>query len=98
MRKEGATMLVLTRRNKESVVVGGADGVQRMLKVTVLEIRGEKVKLGFDVDPDIPVHRLEVWERIHNGGQLNPLNHDAAASVTHGGDAGTNSIEMIMPS
>jgi sRNA-binding carbon storage regulator CsrA len=35
-----------------------------LLKVKLLEISGEKVKLGFDVDFEIPVHRLEVWERI----------------------------------
>jgi carbon storage regulator len=57
-------MLVLTRKIQESVVVGGSDGFQRILKVKVLGIRGEKVKLGFDVDPDVPVHRHEVWERI----------------------------------
>ena len=57
-------MLVLSRRNQESVVVGGASGFERLLKVKVLEIKGEKVKLGFEVDPGIPVRRLEVWERI----------------------------------
>jgi carbon storage regulator CsrA len=63
-------MLVLTRRIEESVVVGGADRFQHILKVKVLEIRGEKVKLGFEVDPDVPVHRLEVWERISGRGNL----------------------------
>ena len=57
-------MLVLSRKNQESVVVGRAGGFERLLKVKVLEISGERVKLGFDVDPEIPVHRLEVWERI----------------------------------
>jgi len=57
-------MLVLSRKNRESVVIGGADGFERLLKVTVLEINGGKVKLGFDVDSDVPVHRAEVWERI----------------------------------
>jgi carbon storage regulator CsrA len=57
-------MLILSRRNQESVVVGGSDRFQRMLTIKVLEIKGEKVKLGFDVDPDVPVHRLEVYERI----------------------------------
>jgi carbon storage regulator CsrA len=63
-------MLVLTRKIQESVVVGGADRFQHILKVKVLEIRGEKVKLGFDVDPGVPVHRLEVWERISGRGDL----------------------------
>jgi carbon storage regulator CsrA len=58
-------MLVLSRRSRESVVVGGPSRFDQLLKVTVLEIHGETVKLGFEVDSDVPVHRLEVWERIH---------------------------------
>ena len=57
-------MLVLSRKNQESVVIGGADGFHRLLRVKVLEIRGTNVKLGFEVDPDVPVHRSEVWERV----------------------------------
>jgi carbon storage regulator CsrA len=61
-------MLVLTRRSQESVVVEGVGGVDRQLKVTVLAITGGKVKLGFEVAAEVPVHRLEVWERIRAGG------------------------------
>lgn len=57
-------MLVLTRKRQETVVVGGADGFEYLLKVTVLRIKGESVVLGFDVAASVPVHRLEVWERI----------------------------------
>ena len=57
-------MLVLTRKSQESVVVGSSDGREPMLTVTVLEINGGKVRLGFKGDSDVPVHRLEVWERI----------------------------------
>lgn len=57
-------MLVLSRKNQESVVVGGAGGFQGLLKVTVLAVIGGNVKLGFEADADIPVHRFEVWERI----------------------------------
>jgi len=60
-------MLVLTRKSKESVVIGGSDTFERMLKVTVVEIQGERVRLGFEADADVPVHRLEVWERIRAG-------------------------------
>ena len=62
-------MLVLTRKSQESVVVGGSSGFERMLKVTVLEIGDGKVRLGFEVDSEVPVHRLEVWERIHRDGR-----------------------------
>jgi carbon storage regulator len=57
-------MLVLTRKNRESVVVGGSVGFGHILKVTVLEIGHGKVRLGFEADKDVPVHRSEVWERI----------------------------------
>lgn len=58
-------MLVLSRKSRESVVVGGSDGLHRLLKVTVLDIRGTNVRLGFEVDPGVPVRRSEVWERIN---------------------------------
>ena len=58
-------MLVLSRKNQEAVVIGGTDGFHRLLKVKVLEIRGAHVKLGFEVDADVPIHRAEVWERMH---------------------------------
>jgi carbon storage regulator CsrA len=60
-------MLVLSRKNQESVVVGGGDGYHRLLKVKVLEIRNGNVKLGFEVDPDVPVYRSEVWGRALSG-------------------------------
>jgi carbon storage regulator CsrA len=64
-------MLVLSRKSQETVVVGGGGGLARLLKITVLEIASGKVKLGFDVDADIPVHRLEIWERMSAKGELN---------------------------
>ena len=36
-----------------------------LLKVTVLDAQNGKVKLGFEVEAGVPVHRMEVWERIH---------------------------------
>ena len=42
-------MLVLSRKQQEAVVVGGSEGFDLMLKVTVLEIQGGKVRLGFEV-------------------------------------------------
>jgi carbon storage regulator len=74
-------MLVLSRKSRESVVVGGSGGFDRLLKVTVLGIKGTNVKLGFEVDEDVPVHRAEVWERIQAGQGLGCLRED---SVTPG--------------
>jgi carbon storage regulator len=64
MNNGGSIMLVLSRKLKESVVVGAADRFERLLKVTVLNINGATVMLGFEADADVPVHRSEVWERI----------------------------------
>jgi len=60
-------MLVLSRKSQEAVVVGGSVDSKPTLIVTVLEIRGGRVKLGFEVAKDVPVHRQEVWERIREG-------------------------------
>lgn len=57
-------MLVLSRKQKEAVAIGGTIGFERLLKVTVLEIKKGVVKLGFEVAADVPVHRWEIWERI----------------------------------
>ena len=57
-------MLVLSRKSMESVVVGGRGRLEPTLKVTVLEIKNDRVRLGFEADASVPVHRAEVWERI----------------------------------
>lgn len=59
-------MLVLSRKTEEAVVVGKADDAGGLLKVTVLEIKQGRVRLGFEVADDVAVHRWEVWERIQN--------------------------------
>ena len=74
-------MLVLTRKSQESVVVGRSDSSEPMLTVTVLEINGGKVRLGFDGDSDVPVHRLEVWERICANGRPDCPTRSPAAPV-----------------
>jgi carbon storage regulator len=51
-------MLVLSRQRDESIMIG--DNVQ----ITVVDIRGDKVRLGIDAPPDISVHRKEVFDAI----------------------------------
>ncbi len=75
-------MLILSRKNHESVVVGAADGCHGVLKVTVLQITRGRVKLGFEVDASVPVHRWEVWERIHATGPPEGVPNGTAAPTT----------------
>ena len=63
-------MLVLSRKRQESVVIRDHHRLERMLKVTVMEIGPGRVKLGFEVKQDVPVLRGGVWERIVAGGRL----------------------------
>ena len=71
-------MLVLSRKSMESVVVGGRGRFERTLKVTVLEIKNGSVRLGFEADASVPVHRAEVWERIRDSnGAGGPLENTA---------------------
>jgi carbon storage regulator len=51
-------MLVLSRLKGQQIVIGGT------ITVTVLEVRGDKVKLGFSGPAEVPVHRQEVYERL----------------------------------
>ncbi len=51
-------MLVLSRKRDQQVIIG--DGIV----ITVVEIRGDKVRLGIEAPAEVPVHRLEVYEAI----------------------------------
>jgi carbon storage regulator len=51
-------MLVLSRQRDESIVIG--DNVV----VTIVDIRGDKVRLGIQAPGEVPVHRQEVYEAI----------------------------------
>lgn len=52
-------MLVLSRKKNESIVINND------ITVTVIEIRGDKVRLGIVAPKEVPVHRQEVYEAIH---------------------------------
>ena len=51
-------MLVLSRHRDESIVIGDN------IVITVVDIRGDKVRLGIQCPVEIPVHRQEVYEAI----------------------------------
>jgi carbon storage regulator len=51
-------MLVLSRKLNEAVVINGN------IKVTIVEVRGDKVRLGIDAPQDIAIHREEIAEAI----------------------------------
>ncbi len=54
-------MLVLSRKKDESIVINND------ITIVVVEIRGDKVRLGVEAPKDVPVHRREVFEAIARG-------------------------------
>ncbi len=51
-------MLVLSRKKNESIVINND------ITIVVVEIRGDKVRLGIEAPKEVPVHRREVYEAI----------------------------------
>jgi len=72
-------MLVLSRQRDESIVIG--DNVV----VTIVDIRGDKVRLGIQAPGEIPVHRQEVYEAIQRENRKAGQPQPAAPSAKAGG-------------
>ena len=56
-------MLVLSRKKNEAILIGEI-GKPTVVVVTVVEIRGDKIRLGIDAPREVPVHRREIHEAI----------------------------------
>jgi carbon storage regulator len=54
-------MLVLSRKRNESIVIDGN------IVVTIVDIRGDKVRLGIEAPKEVPIHRSEVYEALKRG-------------------------------
>lgn len=53
-------MLVLTRRPQQSITIGND------IVITVLEIKGDSVRIGIQAPPEVEVHRAEVYAQLHD--------------------------------
>jgi carbon storage regulator len=59
-------MLVLSRTRNESIVINDD------IIVTVIDVRGDKVRLGVEAPKEVPVHRREVFDKIHQEALAKP--------------------------
>jgi carbon storage regulator len=76
-------MLVLSRKKNESIVINND------ITIVVVEIRGDKVRLGVEAPKEVPVHRREVYDAIRR----NDAALQTRASTNGGADStatGTN--------
>lgn len=51
-------MLVLSRQRDETIIIGDS------IRITIVEVRGDKVRIGIDAPKDVAVHRQEVYDAI----------------------------------
>jgi carbon storage regulator len=72
---EEPTMLVLSRQRDESIMIGDK------VVVTIVDIRGDKVRLGIQAPGEIPVHRQEVYEAIQRESRKAGQTQTAAAAT-----------------
>jgi carbon storage regulator len=71
---KGCTMLVLSRKKNESIVINND------ITIVVVEIRGDKFRLGVEAPKEVPVHRREVYDAIRR--------HDLSTEDKAGSEAG----------
>jgi carbon storage regulator len=64
-------MLILSRKPGESIVIDGK------VRVTVMRLDGDVVKIGIEAPADVPVHRQEVYEEIQRNNQQALTRHSA---------------------
>src|SRR6187549_3978803 len=77
-------MLLLTRKLGENIRIG--DDV----KITIVEVKGNHVKLGIDAPPSVKVHREEIYERIQQENRrAEALRAAAEGGGTPNGETGT---------
>ena len=69
-------MLVLARQRDQTIMIGDA------VQITVVDIRGDKVRLGICAPRDVAVHRKEVYEQIHKSNHESSQIHSAKMSRT----------------
>jgi carbon storage regulator len=67
-------MLVLSRKKNESIVINND------ITIVVVEIRGDKVRLGVEAPKEVPVHRREVYDAIKRGESEKKAQTEAEAS------------------
>lgn len=68
-------MLVLSRQRDESIIIGDN------ITITIVDIRGDKVRLGIDAPKEVPVHREEVYKAIQQENSNAKKAEEAADSL-----------------
>jgi len=57
-------MLVLTRRLNQAIMIGDPKKPEECIEVTVVEVKGDQVRIGTQAPRDVVVHRREIYDEI----------------------------------
>jgi carbon storage regulator len=72
-------MLVLSRQRDESIMIGDK------VIITIVDIRGDKVRLGIEAPQEVPVHRQEVYDAIKRDGPQSVRAKERERQTAQGG-------------
>ncbi len=71
-------MLALTRKNGESIIIGND------IEITILDVKGEQIKIGISAPKAVPVYRKEIYLQIQEANKEAVTNTDVSLDVLRG--------------
>lgn len=78
MIKGEINMLALTRKNGESIIIGND------IEITILDVKGEQIKIGISAPKAVPVYRKEIYLQIQEANKEAVTNTDVSLDVLRG--------------
>ena len=84
-------MLILSRKSGESIVIDGR------IKVTIVRVEGETVKVGIEAPSEVPVHRKEVYDEIQRSNQQAITSQKVALPKFAGASKGKGMAKAAQP-
>ncbi len=86
-------MLVLSRHRDETIMIGDDT------ELTIIDIRGDKVRIGIKAPPHVPVHRKEVYDaiRLENEQAMSLADPDLKSTISGKGRRGTAAARIANP-
>lgn len=89
-------MLVLSRKRDEQIVIDGD------IVITIVDVRGDKVRIGIQAPPHVPVHRAEVYQALKAAEEASSANKSSAkpldAATSTGNGAVAHDVDARQPS
>ncbi|MBP3530279.1 MAG: carbon storage regulator CsrA [Thermoguttaceae bacterium] len=83
-------MLVLSRYKDQSIYIGDD------IVVTIVDVRGDRIRLGIEAPSNVPVHRQEIYEAIRRENAVSDVEEDAVCAVAVDGTATATATRRVV--